>query len=203
MERIDEKELKGLIRVHMIWSNTSGKAGVRLYLCDKDLSGFDLSGYDLDGAVMEEVNFTSSKFVNTMLNDAHLVLSIFNNADLTNAKLSKANMNKILCLSGIFTNCKAIRTTFYEANLKGADFTNAELSGASFSKANLEGCNFNNANLRATVFNEARLYNTSFKGATGLEEIYVNQSIDIGPEGSPIILEGEKMKEWLREQAAI
>lgn len=203
MERIDDKELKLSIDVHMLWSNTSGKTGVRLYLCNKDLSGLDLSGLDLDGAAMEEVNFASSKFVNTMLNDSHLVLSIFNNADLTGVKLSKANMNKILCISGIFTNCKAIRATFYEANLKGSDFTNAELLGTSFSKANLDSCNFSNANLRATIFNEARLYNANFKGATGLEEIYDKQTIDIGPEGSQIILEGEEMKKWLREQAAI
>ena len=62
---------------------------------------------------------------------------------------------------------------------------------------------FCNANLKATVFNGARLYNTCFKGATGLEEIfYDNQTIDIGPEGTKILLKGEEMKKWLREQAS-
>lgn len=203
MERISELELKKSIDIHKIWSDSTGKVGVRLYLYNMDLSGLDLSDLDLIEAAMEEVNFTKTKFVNTILHGAHLVLSIFDYADLTNVKIRKANMNKTSCSNALFNNCAALRTTFYGANLKGANFTNAELISSSFDNANLEACIFNNANLKGIDFNGARLYNASFKGATGLENIYDNQCIDIGPEGSPIILKGEEMKKWLREQATI
>ena len=44
MERIDDTELKKMIDYHMVWSNTSGKDGMRLYLCNRDLSDLDFSG---------------------------------------------------------------------------------------------------------------------------------------------------------------
>ena len=63
------------------------------------------------------------------------------------------------------SNTTIRETSFYKANLKGADFSGARIGQANFAYANLKNANFRNAVIGESLFNGANLKNADFAGA--------------------------------------
>ncbi|AZU03580.1 hypothetical protein X907_1041 [Glycocaulis alkaliphilus] len=85
---------------------------------------------------------------------ADLRLFNFTGADLDNARLFEANLQK----------SKLVRANFEGAQLDGANLCSADASKALFSQAVLIGGNFAHANLQQSVLISANLQFASFKG---------------------------------------
>jgi len=94
----------------------------------------------------------------------------FQNADLSNAVMSRANLKgsnlKRVNLSG----ATLYRTDFTSANLSGANLENADIQRANFWKANLRGANLNGVSADGARFIEADLAGAQLRGA-GLFEV--------------------------------
>jgi hypothetical protein len=99
----------------------------------------------LDGLTAESSDFQGGLLNNTILRDAHLSGSLFNNADLQYADLSGADLSH-----GEFR-----QAAMKGSGLRNADLSYADLSHADLSFANLSGANLGGANLNGVQFSQA------------------------------------------------
>jgi 2-iminobutanoate/2-iminopropanoate deaminase len=93
-------------------------------------------------------------------------------------------------------NAKALRASFVEVDMCGADLTNANLRDTYFVDANLESAILCGADIHGATLEGVRFFRADLTGVKGLESVSAKW-IDIGPEESPIRLEGDRLREWL------
>lgn len=206
------------IKLHNDWNDSGGKIGTFLKLDNGNFPGIKLSQKRLDSAMLYRVNFENAYLEEVDMFGCYLLAASLNGANLKSSNLSKATLDNSSLINANLVNVTACKASFCNANLCGADLTGADLRSTSFFEANLENAILKNANLEMVSFNKARLYKTNLKGALGLEKTFnkilenrkqipdhvdktFDKWIDIGPEGSPIILKNDEMYEWLIKAA--
>ncbi len=135
---------------------------------------------------------------------------IFQNADLTEAKLTNARFIRANGRDSTLVNCDC-SSTF----LLGADLTGANLDGAQLRHANLSLANLQNARLGGAVFDQTELIGTKFDNATvggtifasidlrsavGLENVVHESASTVGVES--ILESNDAFKAFLRGTGA-
>jgi uncharacterized protein YjbI with pentapeptide repeats len=139
-------------------SNTSLK---EINLLETNFSGADFSGADLTGTnfikpKLDGVNFTGAKADGVNFIGASCEKTVFNNADLTNARFPQnANLKGAEFKGAILNN----------ANLMEADLTDASFVKASLNHANLMKANLNNADLTGITAKKATLIKADLSDA--------------------------------------
>jgi uncharacterized protein YjbI with pentapeptide repeats len=112
-----------------------------------DLHGTELDGIDLSGCFLEQVDFRGTKLTKANLKGAILTRALLDNADLSEADLSEANVGAV----------SARGTIFRGADLTGAKLSRATLTEADFSKAKLEGVETLEFDISDAIFDQACL----------------------------------------------
>lgn len=163
------KRLCSLIIVVLIFGCSSpidkvknGKSCTDCDLRSADLSGLTLRNIDLSNSDLSNANLSETVFENVNLANANL-----NNADLTNIKTTYLDEGTSMVALERNPRQNKIQTSFFKADLSGAniskasleytffqeaDFTNANLTGAIFDSSFLQNANFTNANLTEATF---------------------------------------------------
>lgn len=196
MENNNNESLIRKIELHKAWVDTIGKEGVRLDLQDCDLQGADLSGMNLTDAILPKTRFNNAKMIDTILYGANLASAVFDYADLSGVALNKGLLDYASFVNTALIGSSALRATFIEANLKGANFMDSDLRWADFQNSNLEECTFQNADLSGAYLGGAQINNVDFTGAKGLDSVK-GKYIYIETDGFMIKLEGDEMLQWL------
>lgn len=105
-------------------------------------------------------------------------------------------------LSGArFHDVRAVRAEFWKAKLARADFRHANLRGACFHGADLRGARIVACNLSEAAFRNTLVAGLDLAGSHGLGTARI-ESIDIGSDGAPHLLQGEDARAWMMEAAA-
>ena len=158
---------------------TNGKSCTDCDLRGADLSGLTLRNIDLSNSDLSNANLSNTVFENVNLANANL-----NNADLINIKTTyfDDDIEDILIEHNIRQN--KIQTSFFKADLSGAnlsesifeytffdeaDLTNANLTGSSFKRGSLNNADLTNANLTGSSFDDTSLKNTNLTNAILIE----------------------------------
>jgi uncharacterized protein YjbI with pentapeptide repeats/uncharacterized RDD family membrane protein YckC len=109
----------------------------------------------LVGADLTDSQLAHASLVETRLNQAHLLGTVLDYADLTRADLSETILDS---------------STLMGATLAGANLNGSSLQDADLREANLAYANFQNADLRGVMLAGANLESTNFEGATFYSE---------------------------------
>ena len=122
----------------------------------------DLSRLKFQGMLMDNLDFSHSKLIQSDLSRAILWDSRVNDADLRQAKLIGADMR----------NSSFVRSDFREANLADSDLAGANFNRANFGRASLVNASLISANLRHCLLDDADfagadLTNADLEFATG------------------------------------
>jgi len=88
-----------------------------------------------------------------------------------------------------------LRRFFFNANLE-----NSKLISCSFFLTDFRNANLKKADLSLSSFEGTLLKGANLAGIKGLEDAFIS-SINIGTSENPIILVGEKAREWLQNKS--
>jgi uncharacterized protein YjbI with pentapeptide repeats len=152
---------------------------------DKREPGMDWSGCKKTNKLLNESNFTGSRF-----DDANLALSNLDDSNFKGASLVKTDMTRASAKRGNFENADLTKSVGYRAEFDGSrlkntnltkseffrasfrqaeiidsDWSKSELGRVDFTAARLQNVSFQYTNLSRVVFNKASLDNVDFKGA--------------------------------------
>jgi uncharacterized protein YjbI with pentapeptide repeats len=141
-----------------------------------NLNSANLSGANLREANLSGANLNNANLSGANLSGANLI----NGADLSMAilretNLSGTNLNRAILIQAKFINANLSRARLIKANLNGADLSGANLSKtilikanlceANLIEANLSGANLNKAALRGAKICKSILVETNLEGA--------------------------------------
>jgi hypothetical protein len=112
-------------------------------LCGADLSGLRLDGVDLWRAKLQHTVAHGVRLAAANLSWAQMQDSRFGSADLTDAFLFGANLQKVT-----FNRAQLIRAELTRSTLRDGSLRNADLQGANLSAVNLSGVTMTGADLR-------------------------------------------------------
>jgi uncharacterized protein YjbI with pentapeptide repeats len=153
---------------------------------DKRAPGMDWSGcMAKDHKMLDNSNFTGSRFDNANLSMSSLDESNFEGASLVKTDLTRvsakrtrfvnADLSKAVGYRAVFdrakfkdtdvTKSEFSRASFRGAELSGVDFSKSELGRVDFTSARLQGVNFEYSNISRVQFAGAKLDSVNFKGA--------------------------------------
>lgn len=157
-----------------------------------DLSNADLSNIRMAKVELTEANFSGAKLCGADLREAHAsATTVFDDADMTNAKLTKSELTKPRFLRTRLASAQLSEAILDEADFTGAwlesaqlhgtklrnviaqgahcwaaKFSGADLSNGDLSRADVRGCDFAQATLNGTNLLAARANSgTRFLGA--------------------------------------
>lgn len=145
--------------------NTGIRPDLRPDLGETYLIGADLRGADFWMADLCRANLTEAK-----ISDADLILAMLHGATLTQAELFRSNLSRADLGDAVLTRADLNNATLEDAILTSADLDYANLSDAGLVGANLFGANLykatlENANLQAADFRSAVLEGANLRGA--------------------------------------
>ncbi len=130
---------------------------------ERDFGGSKLDEADLSGADLSQANLYGANLFHANLSQANLSGANFEDAVLSLANLSGANLNEADLSGAVLSRANLFKTELFNAHfiladLSGANFRNAYLCGAVLSDAFLEG-----ADLREADLENAAIINASLK----------------------------------------
>jgi uncharacterized protein YjbI with pentapeptide repeats len=143
----------------------SGCKKMNKMLDNQNFSSSKFDNTNLSLSNLDNSNFTGASLVKTDLTRASLNQSIFSHADLTKSVGYRASFNGAVFLKTSMTKSEFSRASFQGAKFTEVDWSRAELGRANFSNARLKDVNFEYSNLSRARFNEAILTNVNFSGA--------------------------------------
>jgi uncharacterized protein YjbI with pentapeptide repeats len=134
-----------ILKQHLLWLESGGKAGVRADFRGMDLENFPLPltfGFPADGLLL------SSGVVlrDADLRQADMRFARMRGIDLSNSNLQRARLNQ----------SDLRRVALIDAELREADLSNANLAGADLRRANLNGAIFAGADLTSADLSGAK-----------------------------------------------
>lgn len=152
---------------------------------DRRAPGMDWSGCKKISKMLGDSDYTGSRFDDATLSLSQLDRSIFNNASLVkanltrvdatasrfeNADLTKANgyraiFDEVVIKSSNLTKSEFFRASFRQAEIADVDWSKSELGRVDFDAARLANVDFSFTNLSRVHFGHARLSNVDFEGA--------------------------------------
>ncbi|MBD2767937.1 pentapeptide repeat-containing protein [Hymenobacter sp. BT664] len=184
------------LKLHHDWLESLGRSGRQLALEDDDCTGLDFSGRILSQASLPGVRFDKASLKQVDLYSSNLASASFSGADLTEADLTRATLDYASLNDASLRNAKAFKASFIEVDMRGADLTDANLTDAYFVGADLERAILRGANITGATLEGVRLFRADLTSVKGFERVSAKW-IDIGPEESPIRLEGDQLRDWL------
>ena len=128
MKKIDNKELKTILKKHRMWLNGED-GGERAVLREADMSGADMRGADMRGADMRRANMRGADMRGADMRRADMRGADMRGADMRGADMSGADM------SGADMRWADMRW----ADMRGADMRGANMRGADMSGADMSG----------------------------------------------------------------
>ncbi len=170
-----------LVALFSVISMQSAQAGC----FDKRRPGMDWSGCKKAHKLLDDSNFTSSRFdyanltlsnlddsnftgaslVKTELTRVSARRSRFIDADLTKSAGYRAEFDEAVFENAILTKSEYFRASFRKAEVYDSDWSKSELGRANFHAAQLHNVSFQFTNLSRVIFNEANLKDVDFRGA--------------------------------------
>lgn len=177
---------------------------IRPDLESAQLVGMDLSEFNLSNVKLREANLSTARLCKANLTLAYLPYSrcintdftdvkakkvhfgnstldgaIFNNADLSDAKITDARFIRTKCRGANISFSRLTSTDFTESNFVAANFSQANFDSAIFNGAllnasNLTGANLCNVNLRWSNLTNAILKNSIVKGCDLSQAMLLN-----------------------------
>ena len=152
---------------------------------DKKSPGMDWSGCKKSNKMLDDENFSGSKFDNANLMMSNLDNSNFTDASLVKADLTRASFNqsnfsgadltkavgyRTSFNGAIFSKTRMTKSEFSRASFEGAeisiiDWSRSELGRANFRNARLTEVSFEFSNISRAIFNGARLTGVNFSSA--------------------------------------
>ncbi len=174
------KWLIGLVYVITVMLMNTVEAGCY----DKKSPGMDWSGCKKTNKMLDDENFSGSKFVNANLSWSNLDNSNFTDASLVKADLTRASFNqsnfsgadltkavgyRTSFNGAIFSETRMTKSEFSRASFEGAEISNidwsrSELGRVNFLNAQLIDVSFEYSNISRAIFNGARLTRVNFSG---------------------------------------
>jgi hypothetical protein len=131
-----------------------------------NLNGAPLGGRDLRDADLSNAELIKACLNRADLRDTNLSRADLRGADLHKAKLQDANLSKARLWRADLSQATLIHTDCGEANLKKANLCGADLWYTNFIKATLEKANLKGANLRKANLKQANLIEANLNGVT-------------------------------------
>ncbi|MFJ6267105.1 pentapeptide repeat-containing protein [Lysinibacillus xylanilyticus] len=188
------------LKLHRVWIETIGDQGKKLGLDEIDFREFDLIGYPLNQAYLTACKFDGMNLSSCDMSSSLLCSSTFKSTSLVNADFYKTDLSY-----ADFTNANAQNARFAKTDCSEAIFLNANLENSKLISCSLDLTDFQNANLKnvdisLSAFEGTLLKGTTLVGIKGLEEAFI-KSINIGTQENPIILLGEKAREWIQNKS--
>lgn len=143
----------------------SGCKKTNKMLDDSDFTGSRFDNANLILSSFDDSTFKGASLVKADMTRASLVDTLFEDADLTKAAGFRAVFDDVTIKNTIMTKTEFFRASFIEADISGVDWSKSELGRVNFTEAQLERVNFSFSNLSRVAFTEAKLENVNFYGA--------------------------------------
>jgi uncharacterized protein YjbI with pentapeptide repeats len=147
----------------------------RLITSQRSFEGFDFDGLSFSEAELAQIkapqasfrlsNLAGAKLLQADLSRSWLSLTNLERSVITQANVTRSVFEFALARGLIAQRVTAPRSTWFGAELEGADFSRADLRGASFVFADLRNADFSEADLTNAFFNGADLRGARFKNA--------------------------------------
>jgi len=123
-----------------------------------------------EGVPLKDLDLSNAELSKIELNGSHLMDVNFTGATLKDAKLykadlSNANLSNSVCTGIILSEANLGFASLHNANFNSANFSTANLMFADLSKGNYSGANFTNAQMKGAKFDEAYMSGANFTGA--------------------------------------
>jgi uncharacterized protein YjbI with pentapeptide repeats len=152
---------------------------------DKREAGMDWSGCKKTNKMLDDTNFSGSRFDNANLALSNLDESNFKGASLIKTDMTRAtarrsrfegaDLTKSVGYRAVFdgatlkesnlTKSEYFRASFRDAKITKIDWSKSELGRVDFSAAQLDEVSFHFSNVSRVIFNKAKLKNVDFWGA--------------------------------------
>ena len=152
---------------------------------DKRAPGMDWSGCKKTNKMLDDSDFTGSRFDNAILTLSSLDESKFKGASLVKADMTRATardayfedadltksvgyravFDRATLKNSIMTKSEFFRASFRGADISDVDWSKSELGRVDFSAARLDNVSFHFTNLSRVVFADAQLEDVDFYGA--------------------------------------
>ena len=129
-------------------------------LADKNMSGKKITGADFTQANLENVDFSHSIIIDSVLNGANMY-----DANLSNAEIRRTSMHGVNLIFADIANATLVDADLRYALIMGVDFAKSNLTNVDFSGANLLSANFTDSDMSNVEFSGADLSKTDFNGA--------------------------------------
>ncbi len=200
MKIFNHVEIIERIKLHRIWIESIGEQGEKLSVDEIDFRGFDLTGYPLNQAFLTECKFDGMNLCNMDMSSSLLCSSTFKNTNLVNADFYKADLSYADFSDANVQNVRFAKTDCSEAIFLKANLENSKLISCSLYLTDFQNANLKNVDISLSSFEETFLKGTTLTGIKGLEEAFI-KSINIGTLENPMILLGEKAREWIQNKS--
>ena len=144
------------------------RPGIRLELCDLDLSGLNLSTLSMP---LDNIHF-----INCQLHHAQLP-GILNNCQLTECEADNISLSNVVLtgcgiISSRFNRAQLLSTQFINCTLSYVEMRSAQATAALFSDTVLTACNWSGATLTLCKFPGATLANNIWKDTTTSDNVF-------------------------------
>ncbi|WP_411344069.1 pentapeptide repeat-containing protein [Paenibacillus sp. WLX1005] len=198
IKQLMEKKLE----LHKLWIETIAKQGKKLVEDEVDFTRMDvtLKELSLDSASLTECKFDQLDLSKTEFYRGWLCSSTFREATMDYCSFVKAELLSVdfsyaTLTYANFVKSDCFETVFFGSHLEYANLTNTLCVRTDFRQANLM-----HVDITVSKFKNVLLQGANLTGMKGIEEADI-ESINLGTVEEPIMLEGEKAKHWMVEQA--
>lgn len=190
------------LELHKLWVETIGEQGRKLTEDEVDFTKLDITLKELllysaflteckfDQLDLSKTDFYRGWLCSSTFREATMDYCSFVKADLLLVDFSYATLNHANFLSS-----ECFETVYFGSYLEYANFTAALCIDTDFRQAQLM-----NADIKVSRFKNVLLQGSNLTGMKGIEEADI-ESINLGTVEEPIMLEGEKARHWMMEQA--
>lgn len=165
MQRISDKRLKEVIKLHQKWL-LGEKDGVQADLSNTNLSDKTLSEVNLSKALLKGADLSNSFLVGANFTGANLNGATFVHSDLRYAHFDCAELQDT-----DFSDSRAYNASYNGAILSRTNFTRTKLFDADFRNAYCVRANFTEANLTNIVYYGAEFTDITTTDAVGIPHL--------------------------------
>ncbi|TCW39065.1 pentapeptide repeat protein [Laceyella sacchari] len=195
MGRVNKEKIVDLMVLHRIWIETIGEKGEKLSVDEIDFRGIDLTEYPLDQAYMTACIFDGMNLSNKDMFASLMCSSTFRSTNLKNADFYKADVSYVDFTNANAQNARFAKSDCIETIFIKVDLTNAVLVNSLFDHSDFREATLQNVDVSGSYFEGVLLKGAKLTGIKGIEEANI-KSINIGTPECPILLEGEKARQW-------
>lgn len=198
MNAKEKEELDYKFAQHELWVDSIRERGEQLAVYGIDFRECDLSGKIFEDVYLNDCIFDGLHLKHVDFQSSYLCLSTYNNTMIRDCNFYWAEL-----AFGYFMGADIRRVSFAKTDCTETNFTNAWIRNSRFTDADLTDADFTGVRFEHVNFNRAIFDKTVMRGVTmkymkGIPRAKY-KSINIGTVEEPIILEGEKAKEWIEQ----